>query len=121
MFPLYVRLDDGELLRIEDVETILGQLEAIDIENDEYMFWDGAGDGLKVLIENGKVSGFEKNHNKITLQQAFAGYAQQLAELGAAVDLEGAPEETWREVQKAKESLPGPSGFFAWLFRRRNK
>jgi len=37
-FPLYVRLDDGEVMQIESIERILYHLEAIDIENDEYMF-----------------------------------------------------------------------------------
>jgi len=119
LFPLYVRLDDGALERIKGFDKILYHLEAIDIENDEYMFWDAAGNGLRVLIGKGKVSGFEKTDNKVTLQQALAEYAQQLTELGATVDLSGAPEEIWREVQKAKENLPRGSGFFAWLFRRK--
>jgi hypothetical protein len=85
LFPLYVCLDDGEVIRIEGFDRILYHLEAIDIENDEYMFWDAAGDGLKVLTQKGKVSGFEKIDNKITLQQAFEEYARQLAQRGAAV------------------------------------
>jgi len=121
LFPLYVRLDDGALERIEGLDRILNHLEATDIENDEYMFWDAAGNGLKILIDKGKVSGFEKVGNKITLQQAFQGYAQQLAELGATIDVSGSPEESWREVQKAEESLPRTPGFFESLFRRKKK
>jgi hypothetical protein len=57
-FPLYVRLDDGEVLQIEGIERILYHLEAIDIENDEYMFWEANGHGLKIFIEKGRVIGF---------------------------------------------------------------
>lgn len=121
LFPLYVRLDDGALECIEEFERILYHLETIDIENDEYMFWDAAARPLKILTEKGKVSGFEKVAHKITLQQAFEGYAQQLAKLGATVDVSGTPKESWREVQKAKESLPHAPRFFPWLFRRKKK
>jgi hypothetical protein len=118
LFPLYVCLDDAEVIRIEGFDRILYDLEAIDIENDEYMFWDAAGHGLKILIKKGKVSGFEKIDNRITLQQAFEGYTQQLAQRGATVDTNGTPEEIWAKVQKAIGSLPSAPGFFSRLVRR---
>jgi len=37
------------------------------------------------------------------------------------MDVSGAPEEIWREVQKAEESLPRTPGFFESLFRRKKK
>lgn len=121
LFPLYVCLDDGEVIRIEGFRRILYHLEAIDIENDEYMFWDAAGHGLKILIKKGKVAGFEKIDNKVTLQQAFEGNARQLAQRGATVDTSGTPEEIWAKVQKAKESIQSAPDFFARLFRSKTK
>jgi hypothetical protein len=121
LFPLYVCLDDGEVIRIEGFDRILYHLEAIDIENDEYMFWDATGHVLKILIQKRKVSGLEKIDNKVTLQQAFEGYAGQLAQRGATVDTSGTPEEIWAKVQKAKESLKGAPGFFSRLFRSKAK
>lgn len=47
-FPLYVCLDDGEVIRIENSDRILYHIEAIDIENNEYQFWDAAGCPLRV-------------------------------------------------------------------------
>jgi hypothetical protein len=117
-FPLYVCLDDGEVMQIERFDRILYHLEVIDIENDEYMFWDAGGRGLKILTKKGKVSGFKKADNKITLQEAFEEYARQL---GITVDTSGTPEEIWAKVQKARENLPRPFGFFAWLFGRKRK
>ena len=114
-FPLYVCLDDGEVLRIESVERILYHLEAIDIENDEYMFWDANGHGLKILIEKERVSGFANAENKITLQQAFDDYVQQL---GVSVDTTGTPEEIWDKVKKAKDELPRRPSFLSRLFNR---
>jgi hypothetical protein len=114
-FPLYVCVDDGEVLRIESVERILYHLEAIDIENDEYMFWDANGHGLKILIEKKRVSGFANAENKITLQQAFDDYVQQL---GVSVDTTGTPEEIWDKVMKAKAELPRRPSFLSRLFNR---
>lgn len=120
LFPLYVCLDDGTVMRIENEDRILYHLEAIDIENDEYVFWDATGHGLRVLIKKEKLGGFEKtDRNKLTLQQAFEQYAQQLRERGAAVDrLSGTPEEIWAKIEKAKESLPR-RGFFSRIFGRK--
>jgi hypothetical protein len=114
-FPLYVCLDDGEVLRIESVERILYHLEAIDIENDEYMFWDANGHGLKILIEKERVIGFANAENKVTLQQAFDDYVQQL---GLSVDTTGTPEEIWDKVKKAKDALPRRPSFLSRLFNR---
>ena len=54
LFPLYVRLDDGEIMRIGEAGRILYHLEAIDIENDEYMFWDGCRARFKGHHQQGK-------------------------------------------------------------------
>jgi hypothetical protein len=120
-FPVYVRLDEGTVIQLESAERILYHLEAIDIENDEYLFWDANSCGLKILVTKNLVGGFEKAANKITLQQAFEGYADQLAQLGVRVDTTGTPEEIYARLQKARESLPRPPGFFSWLFRRTTK
>jgi hypothetical protein len=83
------------------------------------MFWDAAGDGVRVLINKGKVGGFEKADNKVTLQQAFEQYARQLTERGASVDTTGTLEEIWARIEKAKESLPRSQGPLSRLFRRK--
>ena len=118
LFPLYVRLDDGTVLQIENENRILYHLEAIDIENDEYMFWDTTGDAFRAHIKKGKLGGFEKiNMNKLTLQQAFEQYTQQLKDCGAAVDtMSGTPEQIWAKVEKAKETLPRRRCFFSRIF-----
>jgi hypothetical protein len=43
VYPLFALLDDRSMLIIEHCDRILYHLEAIDIENDEYFFWDAAG------------------------------------------------------------------------------
>ena len=121
LFPLYVCLDDGTVMQIENENRILYHLEAVDIENDEYMFWDATGHDFRILIKKGKLVGFDKTHrNKLTLQQAFEQYAAQLREGGAAVDtMTGTPEELWAKIEKAKQSLPRRRSFFSRIFGRK--
>ena len=114
-FPLYVRLDEGAVLRIESVERILYHLEANDIENDEYMFWDVNGHGVKILVKKERVIGFANAEHTITLQHAFVDYSQQL---GVNVDTTGTPEEIWNNVKKAKDELPRRPSFLSRLFNR---
>ena len=54
-FPLFVQLDDGAVIQIQNRDKVLYDLEAIDIENDEYLFWDANGNGVKVLINSARI------------------------------------------------------------------
>ena len=115
-FPLYVCLDDGEVIRIENPDRILYHLEAIDIENNEYQFWDAAGCPLRVAIINGRVSGLQSAENKVTLPQAVEQYA---GHLGVSIDASGTPEEIWARLEKAKARLPRRSSRLSRLFGKR--
>ena len=115
-FPLYVCLDDGTVIRIKSRDRILYHLEAIDIENDEYLFWDAMARPLKVVITKGKVCGLESTDNKITLSQAFEKYAEQL---GVNIDVSVKPEEIWGSLRKPEESGPRRLGLFSRLFGAR--
>jgi hypothetical protein len=114
-FPIYVCLDDGEVMRVESFETILHHLEAIDIDNNEYLFWDAHGRGLKILTEKNAVSGFHDRDNKLSCRQAIKAYATRLA---MPIDANGTLDEVRARVEKAKESLPRPQSFWTRLFGR---
>jgi hypothetical protein len=50
-FPLFAfEKDDRSMLLIEKSDRLLYHLEAIDIENDEYVFWDAKGAGVCVSV-----------------------------------------------------------------------
>jgi hypothetical protein len=115
VFPIFVRLDDGQVIRIESFQKILYHLEAIDIKNDEYQFWDANGRSLKILIEKNAVSRFQNADNRFSFQQAIEMYTEQL---GVPVDTSGSPDEVWAKVQKAEQSIPRRRGFLARLFGR---
>jgi hypothetical protein len=84
-FPLYVRLDDGELIRIESIDKVLYHLEAIDIENNEYLFWDAAGNGVKILLaervgwfKSPNVSGVRPAENRISFSNSSTGVGKPI-------------------------------------------
>jgi uncharacterized protein (DUF2249 family) len=112
-FPFLVRLDDGEVMQIESYDKILYHLEAIDIENNEYLFWDAEGRGVKVVIKNSKVKEFRETDNGMTVQNAIGEYARHL---GTTAETTGTPLETWRRMQGFKDGLPRPRGLFSRLF-----
>jgi hypothetical protein len=115
VFPIYARLDDGQVIRIESFQKILYRVEAVDIENDEYQFWDANGRSLKILIEKNAVSRFQNANNRLSFQQAAEMYTEQL---GVPIDTSGTPDEVWAKVQKAEQSVPQRRGFLARLFGR---
>ena len=115
-FPLYVCLDDGEVIRIEDSDKILYHLEAIDIENNEYQFWDATGCPLRLVITKDRVSGLRSAENKVTLPQAIQQYAKRL---GLTIDTGGKPGEIWAKLDSAKESPSRTPSLFSRLFSNR--
>ena len=117
-FPLFVRLDDGEVMQIESYDRILRELEAIDIENDEYQFWDANGHGVKVLIERSRVSGLQSVENPMTLQEAISAYAAQLE---TSLEPRGTPQEIWAKLLAIKGRIPDRRGFFSRLFGHTTK
>ena len=58
-FPLFVfEKDDRSMSLIETPERVLYHLEAIDIENDEYLFWDASGAGVCVSLTRDGIDSF---------------------------------------------------------------
>ena len=124
-FPIYVRLDDGGVLRIDAKDRILADLEPIDIENDEYLFWDAAGVACKVMLtgrvgwfHNPNVSGLCKAQNPITLEEAFREWASQL---GVQVDTTGTPEQICDQLRSAQANLPRRLNLLSRLFATRRR
>src|SRR5260370_5877129 len=56
-FPLFVfEKDDRSMYLIETPERVFYHLEAIYIENNEYLFWDSTGAGVRISVARGAVS-----------------------------------------------------------------
>jgi hypothetical protein len=103
---------------IEEEGLIVRQLEAIDIENDEYVFWDSNGDGVAVAVSVGafksKLKSVASCPPAFPLHDAFISYAKTLG-LPEAV-AEGMPMDVWQRIQAELESRPKKRNFFSKLF-----
>jgi hypothetical protein len=101
-YPLFVfEKDDQSMRLIEDSSRILDWLEAIDIENGEFVFWDANGNGVTITVTvkafTSKVSGITSSVAVFPLREAFALYATSL---GISEPLaEGRPIDIWRQIQ----------------------
>jgi hypothetical protein len=96
-FPLYVfEKDDWSMFLVESEDKLLYHIEPIDFENDEYLFWDALGRGVRLTLERGVLTSIEQIDSTMTVQEAFARYSQTL---GVTVDPNGALPEVWMRLQ----------------------
>jgi len=111
-FPLFVfEKDDCSMFLVESRERFLCYLEAIDIENSEYLFWDSTGAGVCVSVARGATDQIELCDQATTLPQAFDAYARAY---GLQMSLGQSPLDIWRSLQS---QLPPRKTLWARLFR----
>jgi hypothetical protein len=89
-------------------------MEAIDIENEEYFFWDAVGKPVRIAMKRQKMDRIEHCQEYMTLHDAFLRNADSR---GITVDLTGSPEQVWSRLNAAERQLPRKRSFFA-RFRR---
>lgn len=125
-YPLFVFEKDNKSIRlIENESRILYHLEAIDIENQEYVFWDSNESGVSVTVtptgtfKQGKVEKVTLGEPEFPIQNAFKAYALSLG-LPETV-AEGAPMDAWRLIQEELASRPKKRGFVLRLFAGKGK
>lgn len=96
-FPLHVfEKDDWSMFLVESADKVLFYIEPIDFENNEYLFWDANGHGVRLTLQRGKLTKLEDADNEISLNEAFGRYSQTL---GVTVDTTGTLAEVWARLQ----------------------
>ncbi|HKW63881.1 MAG TPA: hypothetical protein VJN89_15120 [Candidatus Acidoferrum sp.] len=122
-YPLFVFEKDDKSIRLIDKETqILHHCEAIDIENDEYVFWDVNGAGVSVAVtstttfKTGKLKSVSSSAPAFPLRDAFKSYAESLGLSQAIAD--GEPIDAWRRIRAELERRPRKKGILSRLFSR---
>jgi hypothetical protein len=114
-FPLYAfAKDDNSMRLVESSDRILYHMEAIDIENEEYLFWDALGKAVCIAMKRQQVDRIEHCQEHMMLHAAFQRNADSR---GITVDLAGSPEQVWSRLKAAERELPRKRSFFA-RFRR---
>jgi hypothetical protein len=96
---------------IETPERVLYDFEAIDIENDEYLFRDSAEASARVSVFQGKVAEITVCDQHMSLREAFQNYAETN---GLRVVTGKSPIETWSNYQS---QLPPKKAFWQRLIR----
>jgi hypothetical protein len=101
-YPLFAfGKDDDSIRLIADERDILGELEAIDIENDEYTVWDAEGTGVAIQVS---VGAFKSELNSVApcaasspISDAFNLYASTRGLPQPVAG--GTPAEMWNRLQ----------------------
>ncbi len=105
---------------IENESRILSHLEAIDIQNDEYVFWDASGGGLSVAVSVGvfksKLESVTSCPSAFPIQDAFKSYSMSLG-LSEAI-AEGPPMNVWVRIQTELGQRPKKRSYLSRLFSR---
>lgn len=120
-YPLFVfEKDDSSMRLVENESRILYHMEAIDIENDEYVFWDANGAGVSVAVTPTTIFKTRKLERVISsppvfpLHDAFKLYAESLGIPDALA--EGGPLDVWRRIQTELAGRPRKRGLIGRLF-----
>jgi hypothetical protein len=114
-YPLFAfEKDDHSMRVIESRDRILFWHEAIDIENDEYVFWDATGSGVKIEIGRNRVLSVTPCAASAPLGEALATYAESL---GLPTNVfEGQPIEIWRKIERELRSRPKKRSWLSRIF-----
>jgi len=118
-FPLFAfEKDDCSMFLVETPDKVLYHMEPIDIENDEYVFWDASGTAVRISVAGERVTGIEYGAAEMQLTDAFRRHSDAF---GLDVDTTGRPSiEVWRRLKEAKSRLPRKRGLLSRLFRGTN-
>ena len=114
-YPIFVfEKDDRSLRMIESLKSIRYHLEAIDIENDEYVFWDRDGRGVRVITSGRKIADLSSCEATLPWSDGFSQFLSS-NELPKSI-MKESPMETWEGIQGALSARPKKAGFWSRLF-----
>lgn len=75
VYPLFAFLDDRTIIGVEGPDRILYHFEAIDIENDEFLFWDATERAVRISVKKSRVIDVSYCDSNFSLRDAFLAYA----------------------------------------------
>jgi hypothetical protein len=91
---------------------LLYHLEWIDIEDEEYIFWDSTGAGVHVMVKGCAIDQIQPSEQSKSLSDAFEAYSQSR---GLEISLQGSPVEVWTRIQS---QLPRKKSLWTRLLSR---
>jgi hypothetical protein len=116
-YPLFAfEKDDSSMRVIETPDRILSWHEAIDIENDEYVFWDATGSGVQIRIDGNKVLSVTSCAAPFSLTGALEAYADSLNVPKNVIEVQ--PVQIWQRIELALKGQPRKPGWLSRIFSR---
>ncbi len=105
-YPVSVFEKDDSSMRLISAENeILSQLQAVDIDNGEYVVWDARGHGVSIGVSVGawksKLKAVSSHTQVFPVHDAFVVYAETLGRQEPLAD--GEPVEVWRQIPRELE------------------
>jgi hypothetical protein len=101
-FPLFVlEKDDYSMFRVETSDKILYHMKPLDIESDEYLFWDATGRAVRISTCGQQVTGIAFCKPEISLGDAFRCYSDVH---GLDTDTSGPFEQVWCRLRQEEAS-----------------
>src|SRR5271166_5617502 len=120
VYPLFVLLDDRTMMTIKSAADILSYLEGIDIQNNEYRFWDSTEKAVRITVEltkayylfaHWKVVDVFYCESTMTLRDALLTYVDRVNLPRTLV--QGQP---GRIMERIEESRPNKKNWLSQLF-----
>jgi hypothetical protein len=115
VYPLFVLLDDRTMMSIASPDLILYHLEPIDIENEEYGFWDSTGQSFRIETRGGKITEVRPCESNMSLNDAFLAYVDAMSLPRTLVD--GEPTEILDRIDHELRARPKKASWLSKLFR----
>lgn len=116
VYPLYVLLDDRRMKVIESPDRILYHLEAIDIGNDEYLFWDSTESAVRITIRKNKVADVSYCDSSVSLRDAFLSYVDVTGLPRTLVG--GKPGDIFSRIEKELQMRRKEKSWFSRILNR---
>jgi hypothetical protein len=118
-YPLFVFEKGCQSVQIIQDPGRISILEAIDIADGEYVFWDANGNGVSVAATvstfKSKIGDVTSSDSLFPLRDAFTLHAKTLGLHD--LDVNGTPVEVWGRIQNELAARPKKPSFLARLFR----
>jgi hypothetical protein len=117
VYPLFgFEKADCSMFLIADQKRIAYRCEAIDIENNEYVFWDSLGEGVCIELSRNRVSGVTRCKPEFPISDAFIRYAE--SQNVPTIAFSGTPREIWENIQQQLKARPKKPGFLSRFFSK---
>jgi hypothetical protein len=118
-YPLLVAEKDGRFMQFIENPSQICTLEAVEILNGEYIFWDANGNGVSIAVSvTSFIPGAGDATPRVALPSLGDAFCSNVRTLGLPdFDVDGLGGEVWHRIRKETGARPEKQSFLSRLFR----